>query len=264
MTQIEVEIPGESAVVTAGGSGIGRQIASHLTDAGIDVAINDIDVNALEEAEATLADNSGDVLSLQADASDPNEMAEVVETAADEYDGLDILVNNVGIAGPTKPCEEITNEEFMGTLSVNLGGLFNATNAAIPYLREGEAGRIVNISSMSGKRPLRDRTPYVTSKMGVIGFTRTLGEELAKDDVNVNAICPGSVAGPRLDDVIREQAENQDRSFEDVEQEFREVSPKKEFVEAGDVADMVLLLCSDRTDKMTGQDVNVTAGIVMY
>jgi NAD(P)-dependent dehydrogenase (short-subunit alcohol dehydrogenase family) len=100
--------------------------------------------------------------------------------------------------------------------------------------------------------------------MGVIGFTRTLAVELADDDVTVNAICPGSVAGPRLDAVIEGQAESQERSFESVEREFREVSPMNEFVEAGDVADAVLFLCSERARRMTGQDLNVTAGIVMY
>lgn len=264
MTRANDEIPGDSAVVTAGGSGIGRQIASHLTDAGVDVAVNDIDADALEGTTAALADNAGDVLALKADASNPDEMAAVIETAADEFGGLDILVNNVGIAGPTKPCKEITNEEFMNTLSVNLGGLFNATNAAIPYLEKGDEGRVINISSMSGKRPLQNRIPYVTSKMGVIGFTRTLAVELAEDGVNVNAICPGSVAGPRLDNVIHEQAESQGRTFEDVEQEFQEVSPKNEFVDSSDIADMVLLLCSERTEKVTGQDMNVTAGIVMH
>jgi NAD(P)-dependent dehydrogenase (short-subunit alcohol dehydrogenase family) len=117
---------------------------------------------------------------------------------------------------------------------------------------------------MSGKRPLRDRTPYTTSKMGVIGFTRTLALELADDGVTVNAVCPGSVAGPRLEAVIREQAASQGRPREEVEREFREISPMNVFVEADDVADAVVFLCSERAARMTGQDVNVTAGVTMY
>jgi NAD(P)-dependent dehydrogenase (short-subunit alcohol dehydrogenase family) len=152
----------------------------------------------------------------------------------------------------------------MDTLAVNVGGQFNATRAAIPYLRESDDGRVVNVSSMSGKRPLRDRTPYVTAKMGIIGFTRTLAVELADDGINVNAVCPGSVEGPRLDAVIEEQARSQGRPVEDVRDEFRSVSPMEEFVTASDVADMVLVLCSERTARVTGQDVNVTAGIVTY
>jgi NAD(P)-dependent dehydrogenase (short-subunit alcohol dehydrogenase family) len=265
MSATDLSLVGESAVVTGAGRGIGRRIAEALLDAGVDVAINDIDADALAEAADALDGTDGDLLTHEADASDPDAAAAFVEAAADAFGGLDIVVNNVGIAGPTKPCEEITHEEFMSTLSVNLGSLFNTTSAAIPHLkRGGGGGRVVNVSSMSGKRPLEDRTPYTTSKMGVIGFTRTLAVELADHDVNVNAVCPGSVAGPRLDAVIEAQAASQDRPVAEVEAEFRSASPMDEFVTAGDVADAVLVLCSERTRRVTGQDLNVTAGIVMY
>lgn len=264
MPSAELAIEGNSAVVTASGSGIGRQIAAHLADAGVNVVLNDVDSDALDEAAAALADADADVRTVVGDASDPGDTERLVETAVEAFDGLDILVNNVGVAGPTKPCEELTKEEFMRTIEVNLGGAFNAARAAIPHLRESDDGRVVNISSMSGKRPLRDRTPYTSSKMGVIGFTRTLAVELADDDVNVNAVCPGSVAGPRLDAVIEGQAESQGRPFERVEDEFRGVSPMDEFVRAEDVADTVLYLCSTRADRVTGQDVNVTAGVCLH
>jgi len=269
---------GTRAVVTASGRGIGREIAARLAEAGIDVAVNDVDADAVEtgvaavERRVAASDSDTDrqrgrepsVLGVRGDASDPDEMERLIDRAVEAFGGLDVLVNNVGIAGPTKPVEEVTPEEFMETLAVNLGGQFNATKHAVPHLRAGECGRVVNISSMSGKRPLADRTPYTTSKMGVIGFTRTLAVELAEDDVTVNAVCPGSVEGPRLDAVIRGQAESQGRSVEDVEAEFRSVSPQDTFVDAGDVADAVLWLCSERAAHVTGQDLNVTAGITMY
>jgi len=266
MPETDLTIPGEAAAVTAAGSGIGRQIARQLADAGVDVAVNDVDRDALAEADAALADCAGDVRTVQGDASDPDDMEAFVETAVDAFGGLDILVNNVGVAGPTKPCEEITYEEFMGTLEVDLGGQFNATRAAIPHLTADDRpdGRVVNVSSMSGKRPLRNRTPYTTAKMGVIGFTRTLAVELADRGVTVNAVCPGSVSGPRLDAVIEGQAADREATVEEVEAEFRSVSPMDEFVEAEDVADTVLFLCSERADRTTGQDVNVTAGVTMY
>jgi NAD(P)-dependent dehydrogenase (short-subunit alcohol dehydrogenase family) len=235
-----------------------------LLAAGVNVAVNDVDADALDEAADALADAEGALVTVHGDASDPDDMTDFVERAVDTFGGLDVLVNNVGVAGPTKPCEEISHEEFMETLAVNLGGPFNATRAAIPHLREGTDGRIVTISSMSGKRPLRDRMPYTTAKMGLVGFTRTLAAELAEDDVTVNAVCPGSVEGPRLRRVIEGQAESQGREYDDVEREFREVSPMGEFVQAEDVADAVLFCCSERADRMTGQDLNVTAGITMY
>jgi 2-hydroxycyclohexanecarboxyl-CoA dehydrogenase len=257
-------VTGEAAAITGGGSGIGRQIADHLTSFGVRVVTNDVDERALAEAKEALVGNDGKLLTLHGDASDPEMAQELVRTAVDRFGGLDIVVNNVGIAGPTKPCEEVERNEFFSTLEVNLGAMFSTAKAAIPHLRESPAGRVINISSMSGKRPLQGRTPYTTSKMGVIGFTRTLAVELAESGVTVNAVCPGSVEGPRLRSVIEQQAETQGRSYEEVEQEFQQVSPMNSFVTASDVADTVLYLCSQRAKRVTGQDLNVTAGITMY
>ena len=239
MPRTDLTVPGESAAITGAATGIGRQIAAHLAGAGVDLAINDLDGAALADAGEALADHGVDVETVAGDASDPGVTGELIDAAVDAFGGLDILVNNVGIAGPTKPAEEVTHEEFMGTLEVNLGAMFSATRAAIPHLTDG-GGRVVNLSSMSGKRPLADR------------------------GVTVNAVCPGSVEGPRLEAVIRGQAESQGRDYDDVEREFRRSAPMNEFVQAADVADAVLVLCSERAKRMTGQDLNVTAGTVMY
>lgn len=264
MPLVDLSIPGNSAVVTAAGSGIGLEIARELSESGVNVVINDIDAEALDQAETALEETSARIVTVEGDASRPEDMEAVIETAAAQFGGLDILVNNVGVAGPTKPAEEIESEEFMQTIRTNLGGHFNAVTEAIPLLRESEGGRIVSLSSISGKRPLAGRTPYTASKMGVIGLVRTLAVELAEDDITVNAICPGMVEGPRLEAVIEGQATNQGRSTGEVEREFREVSPMNEFVQSTDVADLVLFLCSDRAAHITGQDVNVSAGVCMY
>jgi len=264
MPRTDLLIGGTSAVVTASGSGIGRQIADHLSAAGVNVVLNDVDADALADAADALSANEGAVRTVEGDAARPEDVAELVDTAVAAFGGLDIVVNNVGVAGPTKPCEDLDLDEFLETVTVNVGGAFNATRAAIPHLRESDAGRVVNLASMSGKRPLRDRVPYTTSKMGIIGFTRTLAVELATDGVTVNAVCPGSTTGPRLDAVIEGQAASRDRSVAEVTEEFRRVSPMDEFVEATDVADAVLYLCSERASRVTGQDLNVTAGACMY
>lgn len=264
MPQTDLTIIGESAAVTASGSGIGLRIAKALVDSGIDVIINDIDESVLEDTLDSFVESPGRAVPVVGDVSQPEDMQHLIDTAVDEFGGLDILINNVGVAGPTKPAEEISPEEFMRTLEVNLGGHFNAVHAAIPHLRESESGRIVSLSSMSGKRPLEDRTPYTAAKMGIIGVIRTLAVELADAGVTVNAICPGSVEGPRLEGVIERQAESQGRSYDDVEREFREASPMNQFVQASDIADTVLYLCSERAAHITGQDLNVSAGVCMY
>ncbi|MCQ4331900.1 SDR family oxidoreductase [Natronomonas sp. F2-12] len=264
MPQAELPIDGERAAISAAGTGIGREIARQLTASGVDVAVNDIDADALSEAETALAETPGDVLAVQGDASEPDDMAALVDRAVDRFGGLDILVNNVGIAGPTKPCEEVSHDEFMRTLEVNLGGQFSATKAAIPHLKASDAGRVINLASISGKRPLEHRTPYATAKMGVVGFTRTLALELAPHDVTVNAICPGSVEGDRIEAVIENQARSRDIPYEEARREMVEASPMETFVQQSDIADTVLFLCSRRAEHITGQDLNVSSGQVMY
>jgi len=264
MPRTDLEIQGERALVTAAGRGIGREIASRLAGTGVDVAINDIDAEAAESTVEGLRTDGGEVIAAPGDVSEEATATEIVETTVEAFDGLDILVNNVGVAGPRKPAEEISGAEFMETLSVNLGGIFNPTRAAIPHLKGSAAGRVVNVSSKSAKLPRTNRTPYSASKMGIIGFTRALALELADHDVTANTVCPGTVSGDRLDRVMEMRAKNTGVSLEEVEREFRESSPLGVLTEAGDIADMVLFLCSSRADHVVGQDLNVSAGRIMF
>jgi NAD(P)-dependent dehydrogenase (short-subunit alcohol dehydrogenase family) len=260
----DLTIDGEAAAVTAAGRGIGREIAAQLSAAGLDVVVNDVDGDALDETADALADTPGRVVTVRGDAGDPDGTTAFVDRAVEAFGGLDVLVNNVGIAGPTEPCEAVDYDDFVETLRVNVGGQFAATKAAIPHLKASEAGRVVNLSSISGKRPLANRTPYTSSKMAVVGFTRTLAVELAPHGVTANAICPGNVEGQRIEAVIRAQAESRGIDYEEAAAEFVEDSPMREFVRPGDVAGTVLFLCSRRGERITGQDLNVSAGAVMY
>lgn len=264
MPVADLTIEGERALVTAAGRGIGREIARQLAEAGVGVAVNDVDPDAAADVAAALDTSGGRAVAVPADVSDPPAAAAMVDEAVDHLDGLDILVNCVGVPGPRKPAEEITPEGFMETLSVDLGGVFNPTRAAIDRLVESDAGRIVSLSSKSAKVPRTNRLPYATAKMGLIGFTRALALELAPKGVNVNAVLPGTVAGERLDRVMRMRADNLGLPVEVVEQEFREGSPLGEFTRAEDVAGAVLYLCSTRADRIVGQTLNVTAGRLFH
>ncbi|MFB6157731.1 MAG: SDR family NAD(P)-dependent oxidoreductase [Haloferacaceae archaeon] len=263
MPETDLTIEGESAAVTAAGRGIGREIAAALVDAGVDVAVNDVDADAASEAAAGM-DGPGRAVAAPGDVGDPGDAAGVVETAVEAFGGLDILVNNVGVAGPRRPCEGIEGDEFMETLRVNLGGVFNPTRAAIPHLRESDAGRVVNVSSKSAKLPRTNRTPYAASKMGIIGFTRALALELAEDGITANTVCPGTVEGDRLDRVMETRAENTGRPVAEVREGMRRGSPMNEFTRPEDVADMVLVLCSTRAERVVGQDLNVSSGRIMF
>ncbi len=169
-----------------------------------------------------------------------------------------------GIAGPTKNIEEITLEEWEQTMAVNIRGMFLCCKHCVPMMKKNRRGWIVNISSVSGKRPLTQRTPYTTSKMGVIGLTRTLAAEVGQSGIRVNAICPGATAGPRIEGVLKGIMEHTGKSREEAAAEFVGGSVLKCFVEPTDIAAMVAFLCSDDSRMMTGQDINVTAGLAMY
>jgi NAD(P)-dependent dehydrogenase (short-subunit alcohol dehydrogenase family) len=117
---------------------------------------------------------------------------------------------------------------------------------------------------VTGKRPLPNRTPYATSKMGVIGFTRTLAAEVGEENINVNAVCPGSVDGPRIKKVFERQAAETGQSYEKVRANVEREAARRELVQREDVADLVGYLCSEQSERITGQDINVSAGKVMY
>lgn len=264
MPVADLTIEGERALVTAAGRGIGREIARQLGESGVTVAVNDVDADAAADAVAVVEAAGEGAIAVPADVSDPAAAEAMVAEAVDALDGLDILVNCVGVAGPRKPAEEINPEAFLETLSVNLGGVFYPTRAAIGSLVESDAGRVVSLSSKSAKQPRTNRLPYVTAKAGLIGFTRALALELAPRGVNVNAVVPGTVAGDRLDQVMAMRAENLGVPLETVEREFREGSPLGEFARAADVAGAVLYLCSTRADRVVGQALNVTAGRLLH
>jgi len=250
-----------TAFVTGASQGIGRQIAETLADRGATVTLA-----ARSDSIFEISDDLGEsALAVRTDVTDGDSVADSIAETVETFGGLDCLVNNAGIAGPTAPIEEIDEDEWERTMNVNVSGCYRTVKHAGPHLRESDRGRIVNISSISGKRPLADRTPYTASKMAVIGLTRTLAVEFGDDGVTVNAICPGPTEGPRLDDVIQAQAEGSDRTIEDVKQDlFFDDAALGSMVSAEDIAEMVAFLASDAASHVSAQDINVDAGTIWY
>ena len=247
-----------TAIVTGGGRGIGQAICTRLAQDGADVVIADLDADEMEETKRLVEAEGQRALAVETD------VRATVDRALDEFGSIDILVNNAGIAGPTSPCEEIEQTEWDATMDVNLRGPFFMCRAVLPEMKDSGFGRIVNISSVTGKKPLLNRTPYAATKMGLIGFTRTLALEVGEYDINVNAICPGSVDGPRIRGVFEQQAEATDRTYDDVRAEVEAQSPRNELVQREDIANVAAYLCSEEAARITGQDINVSAGKVMY
>jgi NAD(P)-dependent dehydrogenase (short-subunit alcohol dehydrogenase family) len=156
----------------------------------------------------------------------------------------------------------VDHRDWEHTLDVNVTGVYLMTKHAVPTLRESDQASIVNIASISGKEPLVYRTSYTTSKMAVVGLSRTLAFELGDDQITVNAVCPGSVDSPRMDRVIERKARELNESEAAVREDITEDAALGRMVEPNDVADIVVYLASEKGRHITGQDINVDAGTI--
>ncbi|MES3517857.1 MAG: SDR family oxidoreductase [Natronomonas sp.] len=253
----------QTVLVTGASQGIGRQIALEFADRGANVALA-ARSDGIEET-AALIDDPDRTLPVRTDVTDEASVRETIERTVAEFGGLDTLINNAGIAGPTAPIESVEREAWERTMDVNVTGVYLLCKHAASQLRESDRGSIINISSISGKRPLANRTPYTASKMAVIGLTRTLAVELGDDDVTVNAICPGATNGPRIESVIEKQAAEMGVTYEEAKQQvFEDDAALGRLVDPEDVAETAAFLAGDEARNITAQDINVDAGTVWY
>ena len=251
-------------VVTGAGKGIGRHIALAFADQGATVALVGRDVVALDATRELVEQRTEHALVVPADVREPHEVDAMAARVLDELGTVDVLVCNSGVAGPTAPLWEIAPEDWEETLTVNLTGTFLCCRALLPAMIERGRGSIVVIGSVSGKRPLHGRTPYTASKLGLVGLVRTLAWETGEHGVRVNLVSPGYVAGPRIDRVIEAQAQAQGVTAEKARARFTSASPLGRLTPAEDVAGCVLFLASPAAASITGEDLNVSAGVAMY
>jgi NAD(P)-dependent dehydrogenase (short-subunit alcohol dehydrogenase family) len=259
-----MELKDKVAIVTGASQGIGRAISLALAKEGASVVLASRNEAKLEETAQAIKSNGGISLKVRTDVSQEADVKNMVQKTLEAFGTIDILVNNSGIAGPTAKCEDVTLEEWEETLAVNLRGPFLCCKYVIPTLKAKKSGRIIHIGSISSKRPLQNRTPYTTSKMGLIGFNRTLAVELGPFNITVNLICPGATAGERLDNVMTTMGKALGKSYEEMAATFKALSPLNRFVNAEDIAHMVVFLASEKAKNITGQDINVCAGVIMY
>src|ERR687897_2060609 len=234
-------IAGKRVLVTAGGAGIGRAIATAFLTEGARVWICDIDTKALAETRAAHPE-LGASLTDVADASAVDAMFEALERA---FGGLDVLINNAGIAGPTGPLETLDPADWRRCVAVNLDGAFLCARRAVPLLKAAGGGAIVNISSTAGLMGYPLRTPYASAKWAVIGLTKSLAIELGPFGIRVNAICPGSVEGARMAQVARAEAITRGITEEEVRQAYVRTTSLRSFIPPEHIAAMALFLCSD-------------------
>lgn len=247
------DMDGVRVVVTAGAAGIGAATAKMFLGRGARVHICDVDDYAL----AQFLDENPGTTGLKADVANEQDVEDLFDAADEELGGLDFLINNAGIAGPTALAHEIGYAEWKLCLDVNLGGAFLCARQAIPRLKASRGGGIVNLSSTAGIFGYPRRAPYSAAKWAIIGFTKTLAMELGPHEIRVNAICPGSVTGPRMDRVIEAEARSAGVTEDDVRAGYTASVSMRTFVAPEDIAAMVGFLCSEAGSKISGQAIPV-------
>ena len=250
---MELKMKGNKVIVSAGGSGIGLAIVEGFLAEGAEVATCDINPDLVSQ----LKRNHPSIYCEEMDVADAQAVQQFTQSAIGKLGGLDCLVNNAGIAGPTSPIEEIPEADWERCLSVCLSSQYFFTKACVSSLRKSSNPSIVNISSAAGKYGFAFRTPYSTAKWGVIGLTKSLAIELGPDQIRVNAILPGLVSGERQKRVLTAKAEKRGVSFDEIEQEAFSYTSIKSYVTPQDIANQVLYLASEKGKLISGQAISV-------
>ncbi len=239
----------QRVLITAGAAGIGREFARAFAATGSRVFICDIDTQGLD----ALAREIPGLIAKPCDMAARPEIARMVPDAIAALGGLDVLINNAGIAGMTLPVEQYPPDDWDKVVAVNLTAMFDVTRLAIPHLKQSKAGCIINMSSIAGRFGFQNRSPYAATKWGVIGFTKTLALELGQWGIRANAIAPGAVAGDRIVRVFQGRAQISGRSMDEVKAAAMAEQSIKEMIDPKDIAQLAVFLASDAAKSISGQ-----------
>lgn len=250
-------LEGLRVAITAGAGGIGLSIARELSRQGARVAICDVDNSALAGASKEL---DAEVACI-ADVSDSSQVAKFFAEIQAKMGGLDALVNNAGIAGPTGGVEDISLGQWDRCIDVCLTGQFLCAHHAVPMLKAAGGGSIVGMSSAAGRFGYAFRTPYAAAKWGVIGLTQSLAKELGPDNIRVNAVLPGIIEGPRIEGVIADRAKQKGVSHDEMKREYIGRVSLRRMTPPDDVANMVAFLVSDAGRNLSGQSFAVDGNV---
>ena len=247
----QTRFEGETAIVTGGGSGIGRETSLAFAEQGASVVVTDVDEEGGEETAELIADDGGEATFLEVDVTDDEDVEAMVETAVDTYGGLDIAFNNAGIGGTFDATDEISEERWGLVIDVNLTGIWRCMRHEIPAMNDG--GAIVNTASILGKVGTAATPAYTASKHGVVGLTKVAALDCAERDIRVNAVCPGYIETQMLEDAGV-------TSDEQMLSEVIELHPMGRLGTAREIADAVTWLASDEASFATGEALAIDGG----
>jgi NAD(P)-dependent dehydrogenase (short-subunit alcohol dehydrogenase family) len=250
---MNISAEGLRVLVTAGAAGLGRAFASTFAEAGAKVFVCDVDTAALSEFRAAHPHIGATV----ADVAVPAQVDAMFDATIRYLGGLDVLINNAGITGPTAKVEDISIADWERTIAVDLHSMFYCTRLAVPLIKAADGGSIINLSSIAGRLGYPLRTPYSAAKWAVVGFTKSLAIELGSSNIRVNAIQPGVVEGERVDRVISAKAKALDVSVEVFRERFVSTISLRRMVSAQEIADMAFFLATPAGRSISGQALSV-------
>jgi NAD(P)-dependent dehydrogenase (short-subunit alcohol dehydrogenase family) len=257
---MEFSAKGMRVLVTAGAAGIGRVIARTFVEHGARVHICDIDEKALAATKKQLPT----VTQTVADVAKVADVERLFDDVKKFLHGLDVLVNNAGIAGPTGLVEDIKPEDWDRTIAIDLNGMFYCTRKAMPLIKEAGGGSIINLSSTAGRLAFPLRSPYAAAKWAVVGFTKTLAAEAGPQKVRVNCIQPGIVEGDRVDRVVAAKAEAIGAKPDKVRADMLASTSLRSTVTPQDIANMALFLATAPGRHISGQAISICADLRYY
>jgi len=251
----EKHLAGKAVLVTGGSRGLGANMCHAFADAGASVLINySSNEEAAQAVAKTIADRGGRAAVFQADISKENDVKQMIQFVVERWGRLDVVVNNAGVNSDFL-VEELEVEEWDRVMAVNLRGTFLCCKHAIGELRKSGAGRIINLSSQGVRKGSVRHAHYSASKIGLIGFTRSLARELAGDGITVNAVAPGRI----MTDMLASNLKHNDKT-----EEWLKQTPLGRFGEPAEVADLVVFLASDQASYITGQTIAIDGGLLMH
>ncbi|MFT7526951.1 MAG: NAD(P)-dependent dehydrogenase (short-subunit alcohol dehydrogenase family) [Arenicella sp.] len=245
---MKVELDNKRVFISAGADGMGRSTVLSMLDIGAKVFTCDINQKMLNSLPA-------EITSYHCDVSNPEDVDAMFDDFIDN--GLDVLVNNAGIGGPTKPIEEVTNDEWRQTMSVGIDSQFYCCRRAVPVFRDQQQGVIINMVSAAGILGYPNRSPYVAAKWAVSGLTKTLAMELGPDNIRVNGIVPGNVNGDRLDRVVEAHAKAEGLETDAVRHLYAISTSMQCFIDPKEISNLICFLCSDLGKHISGQIIGV-------
>lgn len=254
---MSIKLDGKRVFISAGAAGIGRAMVDTFVSAGAKVFTCDVNDDAIDK----LVEDFPGIEAVNCDCSDWNAVKTMFHEVEKRIGGLDVLINNVGIAGPTAAVEDIEIEDWNRTMDINITGHFYCAKVGVPMLKRNKGGVMINLSSVAGRLGFPMRLPYSSSKWAVVGFTKSLAAELGPDNIRVNAILPGLVEGDRINAVIDAKAKANNISFEEMRGRLVSNISMRTGVSPYDIANMALYLSSDLGAKVSGQAISVDGDV---